>query len=296
MSERDDRQAAPRFPLPRREQLVIALRLLVALLNYAADHLPERYARWRPLARALAGVAAALVLLLSGANVAVQYTDEPAYLATAVLAAEAGRERDVNLVAWRAGDGVRIVRQAPATDAGGHARLARWRASLPGIPGVALPAAPELGWNPTYMRAIAAGERGLRYCDDELMATPDVREAMVRALTDTFAVPGVLPPERVSCAFADVVLALTPERDCGTPLALGCAAFDGRATRVTVRADLPAAVAYWVTRHEAKHAGNLDHTLASSPSSSGDGSSYGGGGFGGGFSGGGFGGGGTSAG
>ncbi|NPV59584.1 MAG: DUF2207 domain-containing protein [Actinobacteria bacterium] len=43
-------------------------------------------------------------------------------------------------------------------------------------------------------------------------------------------------------------------------------------------------------------AGNLDHTLASSPSSSGGSGSYGGGGFGGGFSGGGFGGGGTSAG
>lgn len=202
--------------------------------------------KWRGVGAAVLALLVALAVVFGWYETA----PEAGYSATAILA----DGRDVNVVV-RDGRGVIY----PATfDKSGHGQMLRTTSDrLTHSVGVA----PVLGWDLPYIGEIARGARGLRYCPDVgIQGHPDSLAQSIAAVQFVIdSLPGVKPSEQ-NCRIFDLQFGVTPETDCGSPQALGCAAHQGSFVRVTVRPTLPVEAQFWVMVHESLHALNLGHT------------------------------------
>lgn len=202
--------------------------------------------KWRGVGAALL----ALALAVAAAFGWYETAPEAGYAATAILADGS----DVNVVMR---DGTATISPVAYNETG-HGLMLRttadWTAHSVGV-------APVLGWDLPYIAPVARGQRGLRYCPDVgIQDNPETLAQSIRAVQFVFdTLPGVLPAVR-DCGRFDLQFGVTPEADCGSPQALGCAAWRGSFVRVTVQPSLPLEAQFWVMAHESLHALNLGHT------------------------------------
>jgi len=225
----------------------------------------------------VAVVLAALVIVVAAPNVAVQTVERPRYLATAILADGS----DVNLQVFAD----RAVSEPVTYDASGHGELPSWTATLPVLPGQAVPWAPRMDWPvEAYMDPVGSGQRPLRYCADALRQFDaehgDATTAIaVTALVAKFAGPfnsgqsfAVRAPVE-DCSRPDIVLHADADSrtiGCWQPDTLACAAllfedgrpvtyvsFGGGLRRAGTLPDRCVEAAIW---HEGGHGGALGHS------------------------------------
>lgn len=208
---------------------------------------------------------AALLTVCVGGSVAVNQQEQPARLATALYGPGEG---DANLLIYKSG---KVVEQQVTYDKNGHGDLPKWEGTIGPFGPNTVPVAPVMGWNPPYVREVAAGTRPLHYCLDEVRqfdaragtGVAAATSATIRSLWDDLFVVS----SAEDCANPDLVLGANAETDCGSPQAWGCASFDGRRTRVTFNGTLRAngtmddrAIQCAIWGHEILHALDLGHT------------------------------------
>ncbi len=224
-----------------------------------------------PSSKRRLGIIAAAVIALSGAyagitKFAVEQQERPEYLATALYGPDDPRG-DTNIVVYKD----RVVETAPVFDKDGHASLPKWEATRGPLPHWTIPAVSIMGWNPPYIADVASGRRPLYYCVDEArqfdarygtQITPLMQGGLREMWDDLFE--GVSSVE--DCSRPDFVMGASAAQDCKSTGAYGCAAFDGRKTRVTFNGELRAsgqmsddAIKFSLLFHEGKHALDFAH-------------------------------------
>lgn len=235
--------------------------------------------RKRPgLVAALAAAAAVAVAAIGGGGkVYVDTREQPAFLATAVMAPPGDCDwrrpnaicvtPDVNIRVYD--DGRRAI-VAPGYDETGHAETPGWQAETGPIPPWLIPVVPSMGWPVgEFLREIAGGSRPLAYCDEPVRAfDPTIADEMVRATRDKFDRLLAIRPSIRDCSNPDLVMTPDAIAVCGQG-ALGCAALrhNGQRYYVDVSVDgpgiragrWPLAAAYAIQLHEAGHAADMQH-------------------------------------